>query len=102
MTKEIDYYGEADNYIHLKWGDVRKMYNFTDDFMAEYAVFSKEYRKYWDSDNTCVFKNSYMIIKYIKDYNIPVHLYFNMTDTPATTEESLLWWLDNNVINKLD
>jgi len=46
MKNEIDYYGTKDNYIHLKFGDARKMYNFTPEFIKEYPLFAKEYSKY--------------------------------------------------------
>lgn len=101
-TKEIDYYGETDNYIHLKFGNARKCYNFTEDFKKQYPNFSAEYLKYWN-DQYGYFKNAYTIIKYIKDNEIPVHLYFNFTDTPCTPDEAIEWWFDNNTLNeKLD
>ena len=98
--KNIDYYGTSDNYIHLKFGDARKMYNFTKDFMKEYRKFAEEYEKYWNNEQS-QFKNAYSIIKYIQDNNIPVHLYFNFTDEPATTEQALEWWINNNTISEL-
>lgn len=88
--KEIDYYGTDDNYIHLKWGDCVKMYNFTDEFRAEYPEFTERYTHYWENggskqasfDNKG-FKNAFEVIAYIYKKDIPVHLYFNFTDEPV-------------------
>lgn len=82
MSK-IDYYGETDNYIHLKWGEARKMYNFTDEFREKYPNFCAEYKKFWVGDETGVFKDSLHVVNYVDNYNIPVHFYFNYTDTPV-------------------
>jgi hypothetical protein len=47
MKKEkIDFYGNKDNYIHLKFGHARKMYNFTKEFIEQYPLFAKEYILY--------------------------------------------------------
>ena len=40
-TKQIDYYGSEDNYIHLKFGDCLKAYHFTPDFIKTYPKFVK-------------------------------------------------------------
>jgi len=91
----INYYGDDIDVIHLKFGEARKRYNFTDTFKEKYSVFCEEYLLYWDGTPER-FKNAYTILKYIKDYDIPVHLYFNFTDTPCTVDEALEWWFDNN------
>lgn len=95
-TKQIDYYGDTDNYIHLKFGDARKMYNFTKEFMEEYQDFSRQYQLYWDNNTESRFKNALDIINFIEEYEIPVHLYFNYTDTPATMREAREWYEENN------
>ena len=100
-NKKIDYYGSTDNYIHLKWGDARKAYNFTEEFEKKYPVFSKQYQLYWDNEE-CLFKNALDIINFIEEYEIPVHLYFNYTDTPASIKEAKIWYHENNTINKDD
>ena len=48
--KMIDYYGEDANYIHTKFGDLRKMYNFTPAFKELYPKFAEEYTKYWNGE----------------------------------------------------
>jgi hypothetical protein len=82
----IDYYGDKDNYIHAKFGDLRKMYNFTSDFRSKYPKFCKEYDKYWKG-NLSVFLIPQQIVSYVEKNNIPVHFYFNYTDEPATIQE---------------
>ncbi len=99
MKTKIDYYGNSDNYIHLKFGDARKMYNFTDSFIKEYPRFAEEYERYWNKEES-LFNNAYSIIKYVQDFKIPVNLYFNFTDKPATTKQAIKWWIENNTISK--
>ena len=84
--KEIEYYGDKDNYIHAKFGDLRKCYNFTKDFMKKYPRFSEEYKKYFWCEES-MFSNPLEIVNYIIFFEIPVHAYFNFTDTPATWKE---------------
>lgn len=79
----MDYYGTDVDYIHLKFGDMRKAYNFTESFKNRYPNFCKEYIKYWNCDTTCRFKHPLEIAQYIDMFEIPVHLYFNFTDTPV-------------------
>ena len=52
MKKEIDYYGTKDSYIHLKFGDIRKMYNFTKELEKKYPDFTREYAKYWNCEKS--------------------------------------------------
>jgi hypothetical protein len=92
MEKEIDYYGDKDNYIHLKFGDARKMYHFTDEFIAEYPEFAREYSKYWNLEQS-KFKNAFGVVGYVFEHKLPVHFYFNFTDTPATSKEEILDYL---------
>ena len=86
LKKEIDYYGSEDNYIHAKFGDLRKCYNFTEDFIERYPRFSEEFSKYWMCEES-LFTNPLEIVNYIIRYDIPVYAYFNFTDTPGTWEE---------------
>lgn len=81
--KEIDYYGTDADYIHLKFGRMRKMYNFTNEFREKYPNFCEEYSKYFNNDPTCRFKSPLEIAQYVDMYDIPVHFYFNYTDTPV-------------------
>lgn len=80
--KTIDYYGTKDNYIHLKFGDMRKMYNFTKEFEKERPNFCKEYKNYFIGEKS-IFNNGLEIANYINAYDIPVALYFNFTDEPV-------------------
>lgn len=79
----IDYYGTDADYIHLKWGDMRKAFNFTEEFKNKHPNFYKEYRKYWNDDPTCKFHTPLQIAQYVDMFNIPVRFYFNFTDTPV-------------------
>lgn len=73
------------------------MYNFTEDFIKEYPLFATEYKKYWDCDDTCKFKNPFQIVKYVYKNNIPVNFYYNFTDEPATDEEEIMNYLLENL-----
>lgn len=102
MTKDfknIDYYGDKDNYIHAKFGDLRKCYNFTADFMEKYPRFSEEYEKYFMCEES-LFSNPLEITNYIIFYDIPVHAYFNFTDEPATWKEVQRYLLTEYTGNK--
>jgi hypothetical protein len=90
--KKINYYGSEDNYIHLKWGDCVKAYNFTDAFRKKYPQFVKAYEMYWDDDRSA-FKNPFQVITYAYNNKIPVHFYYNFTDTPAESREEIIAYL---------
>ena len=92
--KKIDYYGTKDNYIHAKFGDLRKNYNFTEDFVKKYPRFAEEYHKYFMCEKS-VFANPLEITNYIINYNLPIHAYFNFTDTPAKD-----WYEVQEYLNK--
>lgn len=79
----MNYYGTDADYIHLKFGDMQKAYNFTDEFRAKYPNFCAEYELYWNQDEKCRFKSPLQIAQYIDMFDVPVHLYFNFTDEPA-------------------
>jgi hypothetical protein len=91
--KEINYYGTEDNYIHLKFGDARKCYNLTKEFRKKYSLFSEEYDKYWNMDKTCKFKNPFQIVSYVFENKLPVHFYYNYTDTPAKNKKEIMNYL---------
>lgn len=76
----MDFYGENFSYIHLKFGDARKMFFFTEELRAKHPNFCKEYEKYWDYDPTCRFNSPLEIAQYVDLFNIPVKFYFNFTD----------------------
>jgi hypothetical protein len=73
------------------------MYYFTKELKEKYPRFYEEYLKYWNGEHGR-FKNAYTVLKYIQDFDIPVHLYLNFTDTPVTVKEAIKWWFDNNTL----
>jgi len=103
MEKQIDYYGQKSNYIHLKFGDARKMYFFTKNFKKKYPLFVKEYEKYWRYDEKCQFKNPFQIVEYVFTHKIPVHFYYNFIDTPAKDKNEIIVYLvrENSFIREL-
>lgn len=101
MKKEIDYYGTEDNYIHLKFGNARKCFNFTEEFRNKYPEFTESYEYYWDNtpnkieDNN--FYSAYDVVETARALKLPANLfYFNFTDTPATSYEEIEEYLNNN------
>ena len=94
MKKEINYYGEEDNYIHLKFGECRKCYNFTKDFVEKYKEFVEDYDKYFMNEDS-KFENAEEVVNYVFDNEIPVNWYFNFTDEPAESKEEILEYLTN-------
>lgn len=90
---QIDFYGDKDNYIHLKFGDVRKMYYFTPDFVKKYPTFTSEYEKYFDGHKDAKFKNPFQIVAYVYKNEIPVHFYYNFTETPAKGFDEIMEYL---------
>ena len=91
-TKEIDYYGEEDNYIHLKFGDARKMYFFTKEFIVDYPDFAREFKNYWEREES-KFISAFAVVEYVYKNKIPVHFYFNFTDTPAKNKKEIIDYL---------
>lgn len=100
----MDFYGNDLDCIHLKFGEMRKRYNFTSSFMSKYPNFCKEYQKYYYGNETGVFKNALSVVEYIDTFNIPVHLYFNSTDTPAKDMAEVYTYLirENAPLKSLD
>lgn len=99
MEREIDYYGENDNYIHLKFGDCRKMYNFTEDFVKEYPRFADEYRKYFYGKES-LFINPLEIINYTINFDIPINYYENFTDEPCTKRQAQEYLMNEYIGNR--
>lgn len=96
MKKQIDYYGDKDNYIHLKFGDCRKAYNFTKKFAQKYPDFVERYQRYFQngpSGSFEDFKSPFQVVAYVFQKNIPVHFYYNYTDEPATSYEDIIEYL---------
>ena len=101
MTNEINYYGQKDNYIHLKFGDCRKKYFFTKELEEKYPDFTEEYTKYFQGMPSS-FENPFQVISYVFNNNIPIHFYFNFTDKPATTRQEITdYLLNENDITKI-
>jgi hypothetical protein len=98
MEKQIDYYGDKDNYIHLKFGDCIKAYNFTTDFREKYPKFVKAYDLYWEGKRTA-FKNPFQVVSYVFNNKVPIYWYYNYTDEPAGDREEIMNYLmnENNV-----
>jgi len=101
--EQIDYYGDEANYIHLKFGDARKMYNFTPEFIEKYPLFAREYASYFERDNVSQFKNPFQIVAYVYKNKIPVYFYYNFCDEPATNEKLIMKSLvdENSYIGEL-
>ena len=100
-STKIDFYGDSDNYIHLKFGECIKAYNFTSDFREKHPKFVKAYELYWDGKRKA-FKNPFQVVSYAFNNNIPVHFYYNYTDTPAGGREEIMeYLLHENDIHEL-
>lgn len=93
-TKNIDYYGNNDNYIHLKFGEALKCYNFTPNFREKYPDFVKGYVSYWNGERKA-FRNPFELVSYVFNNKIPVYFYFNYTDTPAKDRQEIINYLLN-------
>jgi hypothetical protein len=107
MQTQIDFYGDKANYIHLKFGDARKYYYFTGEFTKEYPEFTREYSRYFERQPS-QFTNPFSIVAYVYKHNLPVHFYYNFTDTPAIDEQEIMAYLlreqssTPNLTNKYD
>lgn len=101
--KKIDYYGEEDNYIHLKFGDVKKMYFFTKEFIEAYPSFVREYGNYF-SNKKSVFRTPFAIVEYVYENKLPVKFYYNFTDTPAKDKKEIMDYLvaENSYVPELN
>ena len=87
--KKIDFYGDKDNYIHLKFGDCRKRYNFTTQFQKDYKQFCGEYICYFENTQS-QFKNVFQVVNYIIENNLPIALYYNFSDTPVYNKKDVI------------
>ena len=95
-SSQIDYYGEEDNYIHIKFGDIRKCYFFTEEFKKEHSYFVEQYDNYWeDKTDKNDLKTPEDFVNYAYDNGIPVNWYFNLTDEPAESKEEILEYFIN-------
>lgn len=94
-TKSINYYGTKDNYIHLKFGDCRKAYNFTKKFIKYNPDFAKKYQRYFETGQRDWegFRSPFEVVAYAFKKSIPVQFYYNFTDTPATDYNEIIAYL---------
>ena len=88
----INFYWTDENYIHFKFWDLRKSYNFTKEFCEKYPVFAEEFWKYFDYEES-IFKNPREIVLYVYYYKIPVYFYFNFSDTPCYNKQDAIRYL---------
>ena len=88
----INFYWTDANYIHFKFWDLRKSYNFTKEFCEKYPVFAEEFWKYFDYEES-IFKNPREIVLYVYYYKIPVYFYFNFSDTPCYNKQDAIRYL---------
>lgn len=93
----MDYYDGDINVIHLKFGDMRKHTNFTEEFSAKHPNFVKEYFKYMDGEQS-LFNDPLEIVNYVEMYGLDIHFYFNMSDTPAKDLDDVRAYLNREHI----
>lgn len=91
-NSDIDAYGNMDNVIHFKFGDCRKQYHFTDEFMQEYPEFSKQYENYWYEQDS-VFDSPFDVVSYIERFELPIRLYSNYYDEEFEDINAVREWL---------
>lgn len=84
-SKNFDNIG---NYIEVKFGDMRKGYEFSSPFMSKYPVFCEEFGKYFDHEES-FFQNPLHILMYVEKYKIPVQFYYNFIDEFAKDIDSV-------------
>nr|DAS75446.1 MAG TPA: hypothetical protein [Bacteriophage sp.] len=82
-----------ENVIELKFGDMRKAYNFEDWFLYKYKFFATEFAKYWHEEES-YFKDPYQIVDYVEEHNIPVDFYYNFTDKYAKSYDDIREYLE--------
>lgn len=97
----INYYGENDNYIHLKFGHARKCYNFTEDFIKLHKDFVEKYLAYWNGEETEDLDNAFLNARDVvygaeKEDLPPEFFYFNYTDESAESYREIYNWIGEN------
>ena len=98
-NSDIDAYGDTDNVIHFKFGDARKHYNFTDDFVSKYPLFAAEYVAYFTGEKS-VFNDVLELVSYIERHNIPVRLYSNYVDEEFADIAACKEWILNEHVGR--
>lgn len=91
---DIDAYGDTQNVIHFKFGDMRKMYHFTPDFQTKHPRFCEEWHKYWMGEDS-LFSDPLAVVNYIETFDLPVRLYSNFVDEEFEDFDAVREWLNN-------
>lgn len=81
-------FSNVSDYIEIKFGDMRKGYNFTRAFCQKYPVFCQEFDKYFYHKES-FFQNPVQILMYVEKYEIPVDFYYNIIDEFAKDIDSV-------------
>ena|SRR5690606_27432006 len=98
-NSDIDAYGDTDNVIHFKFGDARKGYHFTDEFVEKYPLFVAEYTAYFMGEKS-VFNDVLELVNYIERHNIPVRLYSNYVDKEFADIAACKEWILNEHVGR--
>jgi hypothetical protein len=88
----LNAYNSSESVIHFKFGDMRKMYFFTEELQAQHPNFCKEYIKYWNYEPTLL-SDPLAIVNYIEAFNIPVKLYSNFVDEEFADFDAAREWI---------
>lgn len=94
QNSTIDAYGDTENVIHLKFGEARKGYNFTDEFTKQHPKFVREYTHYFNGEKS-LFRDPLSILNYIETFNLPVKLYSNYVDQEFENVAAAKEWVVN-------
>lgn len=78
-NSNIDAYNDTMSVIHFKFGDCRKHYFFTEEFVTAHPKFAAEYAKYFIKQKS-LFSDPLSIVNYIEVFKLPVRLYSNYVD----------------------
>ena len=107
-------YGEELNYIHAKFGRLRKRCNFTSQFIKEHPEFFKAYCSFWDNEDGAFGKAdedphivSLRIADYLarQDWGMSVQPYYNFIDEKATSWKDVMNYIiseSNGAITEVD
>ena len=95
MTK-INYYGDKDSYIHLKFGHAMKCFFFTNEFRKQYPEFCEKYENYFFGEKPeNAFHDAFEVVAGAKALKLPANFfYFNFTDTPAKSYKEIESYLE--------
>jgi len=91
----IDFYGDNNSYIHLKFGHIRKMFYFTPEFEKANKRFANGFKKFFWGEEQKLFKEDIDVVRYIKKYNIDIPLYQNYHDLEFVNVDEAIKYLEN-------